>query len=154
MLMRVLKNASTQAKRLAYFSICIPVLEYASELWSPHLKYQIDNIENVNRRAFRWVYSFKKYDRISDKMQELNWPTLQERRDQKDKNTLFKIYEGTLNVNYERFNLKNTNYNTRHGIIRHTINSDAMKYSFFNRTIHLFPSLFDVKPTSMPPISP
>jgi hypothetical protein len=135
MLMRVLKNASTQAKRLAYFTICIPVLEYASEIWSPHLKYQIDNIENVNRRAFRWVYSFKKYDRISDKMQELNWPTLQERRDQKDKNTLFKIYEGTLNVNYERFNLKNTNYNTRHGIIRHTINSDAMKYSFFNRTI-------------------
>lgn len=59
MLMRILKHASSTAKRTAYFSICLPLLEYASEIWNPALKYLIVDMEKINRKAYRWAYGAK-----------------------------------------------------------------------------------------------
>ena len=74
-------------------------------------------------------------DKISDITKRENWQSLEARREQKDKRTLFKIYEQSLEVNYKLFVQRNLNYNTRHGNIRYTINTEAMRNSFFNRTL-------------------
>lgn len=136
MLMRALKKASPKAKRTSYFSICLPLLEYASEVWNPSLAYQIANFERINRKAFRWAYSYKKFDSISKEMERAGWPTLLSRRVSKDKKTLDKILSNQLAVDYARFTQHNNAYNTRGGNIRLNINSEPMKHSFFNRTVN------------------
>jgi hypothetical protein len=137
MLMRALKNASCSAKRTSYFSICLPVLEYASEIWSPSMKYLIADLEKINRKAFRWAYTFRKFDSISSEMEKVNWPTLMSRRVEKDAKTLRKIKANQLSVDYHLFIQTNSAYNTRKGLIRHTINTEPMRLSFFNRTMSI-----------------
>ena len=101
MLMRALKGASSLAKKTAYFSVCLPLLEYASEIWNPSFKYLIHSMESVNRRVFRWVYSYKKFDVITCYMNSNDWPTLEHRRSVKDRRSLDKI------VTPELLSLKN-----------------------------------------------
>ena len=72
---------------------------------------------------------YVKYEHILSTMEEFNWPTLEDRRKLKDCHT------HDLEVNYKLFTLVNSSRNTRRENIRHAINTDAMKYSFFNRTV-------------------
>ena len=68
-------------------------------------------------------------------MVEFNWPTLEDWRKLKDCHTLEKILSHDLEVNYKLFTLVNSGHNTRRANIRHTINTYAMKYSFFKSTM-------------------
>ena len=133
--MRALKGALQQAKRTAVFSVCLPLLEYASEIWNPHLRYLVQDLESINRKAFRWACRFGKYEHILSAMEEFNWPTLENRPKLKDCHTLKKTLAHNLEVNYKLFTLVNSSHNTRRANISHTINTDAMTYSFFNRTM-------------------
>ena len=135
MLIRALKGASSLAKRTAYFSVCLPLMEYASEIWNPDLGYLIQDIEKVNRKAFRWAHCYSKYDNISSEMIRRDWHPLESRREMKDLRTLHKIKTQELKVSFNRFTRTNEHYNTRGNNIRHTINSSAMKNSFFNRVL-------------------
>ena len=130
-IMRALKGASQQAKRTA-FLVFLPLLEYASEIWNPHLWYLVQDLELINRKAFRWACRFGKYEHISSAMEEFNWPTLGDRSKLKDCHTLEKILAHDFEVNYKLFT-----HNTRRANIRHTINTDAMQHSFFNRAMEL-----------------
>ena len=47
MLRRNLKQASTQVKSQAYKTIVRPKLEYASAVWDPHTKSEIDKIDKI-----------------------------------------------------------------------------------------------------------
>ena len=141
-IMRAPKGASQQAKRTAFFSVCLPLLEYASEIWNPHLRYLVQDLESINRNAFRWACRFGKYEHISSAMEEFNWPTLENRRKLKYCHTLEKILAHNLEVNYKLFTPVNASHNTRRANIRHTINTDAMKHSFFNRTMEFQHHLF------------
>lgn len=67
MFMRALKGASTLAKRAAYFSVCLPILEYASRCRTG-ISYMWIKIESINREAVRRAYGLRKYDRISAAM--------------------------------------------------------------------------------------
>ena len=135
MLMRTLKNTSPNVKRTAYYSVCRPLLEYASEIWSPHFDYSIQDLESINRKAFRWANNLRKFDSISSEMVKMGWQTLAERRRIKDESTLQKILSQDLMVDFNRFVIKNSSYFTRGSNIRHTINASAMKHSFFNRAM-------------------
>ena len=92
-IIRARKGASQQARRTAFFSVCLPLLEYASEIWNPHLRYLVQDLESINRKAFRWACRFGKYEHISSAMEEFNWPTLEDRRKLKDCHTPGKIYK-------------------------------------------------------------
>jgi hypothetical protein len=54
-LQRNIKVKSQSIKFFAYQTLVRPQLEYGSEVWFPHTKTQIDQIENVQRRAARWI---------------------------------------------------------------------------------------------------
>ena len=107
-IMRALKEASRQAKRTSFFSVCLPLLEYALEIWNPHLRYLVQDLEPINRKAFRWACRFGKYEHISSATEEFNWPTLEDRRILKDCHTLEKILAHDVEVNYELFTLVNS----------------------------------------------
>ena len=54
-LKRNLKIKSSYVKYHAYKALVIPKLEYASAVWDPHTRTQINQIEKVQRRATRYV---------------------------------------------------------------------------------------------------
>lgn len=139
MLMRTLKKAKSITKSTAYKTIVRPILEYASPIWSPHKQKCILLLENINRKAFRWVFGLKKYEEISDLMQAKDWPTLLDRRTNLDQSMLLRIISGRAAVDVDNFSLHfSTMHNTRHGAIRKCINTNTAKYAFYNR-IHKHP---------------
>ena len=54
-LKRNLKRCPAGLKRMAYVSVVISGLEYASTIWDPHLVKHKNLLENVQRKAGRWI---------------------------------------------------------------------------------------------------
>jgi hypothetical protein len=54
-LRRNIKVKSQFIKSIAYQTLVRSQLEYVTEVWSSHTKTQIGQIENVQRRAARWL---------------------------------------------------------------------------------------------------
>ena len=80
-LSRNLNIRDTKIKEKAYQSPVRPTLEYACTTWDPYLKDDKHRIEMVQRRAARYVsYRFHYTSSVSSILEELKWPTLEERR--------------------------------------------------------------------------
>lgn len=66
---------------LAYTSRVRPQAEYASSVWCPYTKSNIDSIEMVQRRAARWVTgNYSHYDSVTEMLKNLGWRSLEQRR--------------------------------------------------------------------------
>ena len=83
---RNLHHSSKIAKSRAFTALVLPHLEFSVPVWSPHLKRDITNIENIQKRAARWIEAKwskdhhhwnKTYDECRH---SLSWLTLQNRR--------------------------------------------------------------------------
>ena len=135
MLRRTLRGASRETKTLSYFTICRPILEYASTVWAPERKFLQNSIERIQRKAFRWVYQLGFKEQISEKMIAAGWEPLSQRRRTIDINTYHKIMSGDLAIDYSHHLKFNNVYNTRGGLIRAQASTDVRKHSFFNRII-------------------
>ena len=58
-----------------------PILEYAATVWSPHLQYQKQQIEKVQRSVARFVTNdFSYYSSVSNMLDHLKWPLLEQQR--------------------------------------------------------------------------
>ena len=96
-----------------YRSLVRPHLEYANQIWAPHLKKHITAIENVQRRATKLVPSLKNLP-YPDRLRALNLPTLAYRRQRGDMIELFKILTPTYDPEVSNFiNLADSNTTTR-----------------------------------------
>ena len=82
LLRRNLWNCKRSVKEIAYKSLVRPRLEYASIVWDPYHRSDIDKLEMVQRQAARFVG--RKYTRepgvVSNLLSELGWQSLEERR--------------------------------------------------------------------------
>jgi ribonuclease P/MRP protein subunit RPP40 len=56
---RNLRSCPTKLRELAYVSMCRSTLEYASQIWDPHLRSECDRLEKIQRRAARFVVQDK-----------------------------------------------------------------------------------------------
>jgi len=80
-LRRNLSKCSSDIKENAYLTIVRPTLEYAASVWDPYQEYLTYDIEKIQRCAARWVLSdYSYYSSVTDMLNRLKWPTLQERR--------------------------------------------------------------------------
>ena len=136
-LRRNFSACSPKAKATTYTTMVRPVLEYASTVWDPSLRKDVQNLEKVQRSASRYV--FNNYDRtpstVTSLLNSLEWDTLEERREMSRLSMLFKIQNGLVDLNPSDFYSKSDS-RTRgckfHQIRSHT---PAHKNSFFPRTL-------------------
>ncbi len=64
---------------LLHKALARPHLEYANQVWAPHLKKDITSTQNVQRRATKQIPSFKDLSYM-ERLARLKLPTLKYRR--------------------------------------------------------------------------
>ena len=85
-----------------YKSFVRPHLEYGNVVWSPLYKRQSAAIERVQRRATKVVRNIRNMS-YTERLSELNLPTLKFRRIRGDLIQAFKIFKGVDNLDSEKF---------------------------------------------------
>jgi len=66
-----------------------PILVYASVVWYPYTKSNIDKIEMVQRKAVR--FDFYRYSNVSNLFNQLNWESLELKRTKSTITVLYNI---------------------------------------------------------------
>jgi hypothetical protein len=118
---------------LAFNTIVRPIVQYATQVWSPHTEKLSKEIDKIHRKAIRWVYKMKQRDSVIDKMKENNIMNLAERRKQQDLVFLRKIEFGLYDIQLESYIKMNKIHNTRNKKISNVQRLDIFKYHFYNR---------------------
>ena len=135
---RNVKTNNTKTKTLAYQSLVRPILEYACQVWDPHLEGEISKLEAVQRRAARYATNrYHNTSSVTDMLKELEWDTLQQRRCKSRLTTLYKISNNLIDIPSSNYLIPSTL--SHHGNGTHFIRpfsiTNYQKYSFFPRTI-------------------
>ena len=107
MIKRTFTNRSKSIIKALYTSIVRPKLEYCVQAWRPYLQKDIDQIENVQRRATKLIqgYSNKSYE---ERLKLLELTTLETRRTRGDLIEVFKIIKGIDRIESNIFFEKST----------------------------------------------
>ena len=117
-----------------------PKLEYCSPVWCPYLIGDVDKIENIQRRYTKFV--FKKcsipFSSYMDRLQKIDFITLEQRRKFLDLILIYKIIHGLSDLKFDNyFSFTTTPYSLRsHSFKIKTIlslDSSQSFNSFFGR---------------------
>ena len=80
-LRRNISSCSKKVKAQCYTTLVRPNVEYAATIWDPYTKQNIDKLEQVQRRAARFVNGdYSTYSSVSKMIKDLNWPLLHQLR--------------------------------------------------------------------------
>ena len=81
-------------------SLARPHLEYASTVWSPHQKYQIDKLEAVQRKVARFIKNCwsREQGTFTKLLADLKWDTLQVRREISRLLMFYKATHGLVDI--------------------------------------------------------
>ena len=127
-----------------YNTLIRPQLEYCVQAWSPHLRKDIDLLENVQRRATKLVWRLKNMD-YETRLRELDLTSLEDRRTRGDMIYTYRLINGWEGVDYGKFfSLEDHHYNLRgHSkkIAKTNMNLDVRKFFFSRRVIEKWNSL-------------
>lgn len=83
--------------KLLFKSLVRPHLEYASPVWCPHFRMDIDSIEKVQRRATKLIPAISDLT-YSERLLKLDLPTLQYRRLRQDLLIIYKYSHNLLSL--------------------------------------------------------
>ena len=132
-LRRNLAEAPLKTKLIAYKTSVRPILEYASQVWSPHNIGLSNTVDKVQRRAVRWIFFLKRLDSVTDCMISNNISSLHDRRREQDILLLRKIEAGLYEVKLNSYVRFTTVHNTRGKVISWQHNTNQWRFSYFNR---------------------
>jgi hypothetical protein len=121
-----------------------PHLEYSAAVWSPYKSGEIEQIENVQRRAMKQIPSLKNIE-YNQRLRKLNMPTLKYRRARGDMIEVFKILNRIYDTHATSGMMElNTQANTRsHNkkLKKQSCRLNVRKYSFTSRVVDTWNSL-------------
>ena len=123
-----------------------PILEYTCTIWPAHGQTDIRSVESVQRRvAIFTLNRYDKYQSVTSMLDELDWPTLQTRRNQLKLMMLFKITHVLVHVQNSLSLTYPSPDNILHGhtfkFTQPATRADCYKFSFFPSTISLWNTL-------------
>ena len=138
-LRRNFKQCTKDVKAATYTTMVRPVLDYPSTVWDPHKQGDIKTLEQVQRRAARYVcndYTSRTPGCISAMVEDIGWESLQERRYTARVSLLYKIQHGLVDIESSRY-MRPSDSRTRgqRGLFQERTNCDAHFNSFFPCTI-------------------
>ena len=94
-LCRNLALAPRSPMEVAYKTLAQPKLDYAAPILNPHSKLQINQIEKVQRTAASWTCKRRRNtSSVGEMLDELEWPSLEARRDESSLLLFHKIHCG------------------------------------------------------------
>ena len=133
-----LSDCSTSVKTAAYTTMVRPRLEYSSTVWDPHHNKEIHSLEQVQRRAARFVhrnYSERTPGCVTNMVQSLGWESLQHRRYINRIIMLFKIQHGIIDIS--PYFIQPNDHRTRGSqrLRQLQATNEAYRNSFYPRTI-------------------
>ena len=117
-----------------------PHLEYASTVWDPWKVKHIKQIEAVQRRSARFVKNCwdRKTGTVTNLLNELNWPSLQDRRKESRLALLHKVIHGEVDMElpvYDERKKRQLRHNHLVKFIELQPNTEACRNSFYCKTI-------------------
>jgi len=129
----------------AYKVYVRPILEYASQVWSPYLLDDIDRIERVQRRFTKCLPGLhsKSY---AERLNDLSLDSLELRRLKNDLSLTFSILNGLVDIDQTSFfTLRNDQRTRGHSLklVVEKFNTDCRKCFFSNRVVKAWNSLPD-----------
>jgi ribonuclease P/MRP protein subunit RPP40 len=130
---------------ILYKSLVRPIIEYCSQVWSPYIQRDINEIEKVQHRATKLVQGLGELS-YEDRLKQLNLPTLAYRRMRADILQTFRILNGFDNLKASDFFALNTNNITRGHhmkILKPLSNTKLRQHTFSQRVINCWNSLPD-----------
>ena len=155
-LRRNLAFAPRSTKEVAYKTLVRPKLEYAAPIWSPHSKLQSNQIEKVQRTAVCWTCRrWRNMSSVGEMTDELEWPSLEARRDQSSLLLFQKIHCGAVSIEKDKYmtpahSLKTTRSSHSAQYCRHQTYSDDLKNSLPPYLFHTGLVCFLLWPMSSP----
>ena len=134
-LRRNLALAPRHTKDVAYKTLVRPQLEYAAPIWYPYDETETKRWRKCRRQQpggpAMWNMSS-----VDDMLDELEWPSLEDRRVKSSLTFCYKIHSGTVSLDKDRYltpapNLRSTRASHNSQYTRYMAYSDALKNSFF-----------------------
>ena len=115
------------------------ILEYSAAVWDPHLQKEKTQLETIQRRAARFAtnnYHERTTGCVNSMLQDLQWESLEERRQRNRLNLLHKINNNIVDVDINNFVRRNDSRTrgSQRFFQEHTTNQVFFN-SFFPRTV-------------------
>ena len=103
-LRRNLALAPRHTKEVAYQTLVRPQLEYAAPIWHPYNETETQKVEKVQKTAARWVCRrWHNARSVDDMLDELEWPSLEDRRLKSSLTFFYKIHSGTVSLDKDKY---------------------------------------------------
>ena len=133
----------TRVRRSLYLSLVKCHLNYATEVWSPSNISLKLKVENVQRRATRWILQQRKgQQKYKDRLVALDLPPLCYDRELKDLTFFYKALHGHIGIDISNFVSFVNNGRTRSSNLRTLktpyCRTSTFQSSYFNRIVKLW----------------
>ena len=103
-LRRNLALAPRYTKEVAYKTLVRPQLEYAAPIWHPYHETQTEKVEKVQRTAAWWTCRrWRNTSSVGEMLDELEWPSLESRRERSSLTFFYKIHSGTVSLDKDKY---------------------------------------------------
>ena len=139
--------APRHTKEVAYKVLVRPQLEYAAPILHLYHATQIAQVEKMPRTAARWTCSrWRNTSSVGDMLDELEWPSIEARREQSSLAFFYKIHSGTVSLDKDKYltpapNIRSARAAHEFQYTRYHAYGEALNNSFFPRTIPVWNSL-------------
>ena len=140
LIQRNLRGSPRKLRQQAYLSLVRPHLEYCSSVWNPYTKKSVTSIENIQRRAARFVLNkYRRRESVTEMIKDLQWDSLESRRQAASLFMMYRIHTQQVAINCSDYLTPMIPSSTRsyhpqkYQLIPSRI--QVFQYSYFPRTV-------------------